>query len=391
MPRSALFTPLRLREVTIRNRIVISPMCQYAAVDGRVNDWHRIHLGKFAQGGAGAVFAEATAVESTGRITHGDLGIWSDEHVAGLRDIASFISGQGAVPGIQISHAGRKASAQRPWDGNGPLDARDLGERSEAAWETVAPSPLPTDEGWPVPEELDGARLSALKDRFRTAAERALRSGFRLLEVHCAHGYLLHQFLSPLTNLRRDEYGGDAARRMRFPLEVIAAVREVWPMDLPLFVRVSAIDGLDGGLTVDDAVRFARCARELDVDVIDCSAGGLIRPAMAGSSMTPAPGYQVPYAERVRREGGIASMAVGLIHLPRQADEIIAAGRADLVAIARAALDDPNWPLHAARALGEEGYDSIAVNYGFFLRKWDAILAGVKRESPHALSGARGA
>lgn len=386
----ALFSPLILRGVELRNRIVISPMCQYASREGRVDDWHLVHLGKFAQGGAGAVLVECTAVERSGRITHGDLGLWSDGQIPGLRRVARFIAQQGAVPGIQLSHAGRKASAQRPWHGNGALAASDASARGERPWSTVAPSALATDTGWPTPRELTVSELDGLRDRWCDAARRAWKCGFRIMELHCAHGYLLHQFLSPLSNHRTDNYGGDAERRMRFPLEIAAALRQTWPDELPLFVRVSAIDGLGGGLTLDDTLRFATKLRSIDVDVIDCSSGGLTRPAMAASAIRPSLGYQVQFAERIREECDIATMAVGLITDPFQAETIIASGRADLIALARTALDDPNWPMHSARQLGAPAFDGIAVNYAFFLRKRDAILAEIANtgaadsaQSPH--------
>ncbi len=369
MTEPGLFSPLTLRGVTLRSRIVVSPMCQYMAADGFPTDWHLVHLGKFAQGGAAAVIVEATAVEERGRITHGDLGIWNDAHVEPLATISRFIESLGAVPGIQLSHAGRKASAQRPWHGNGPLGSVDLAERGEKPWPLVAPSPVPVEDGWPVPHELSGAELDGVCAHWCEAAQRAQAAGFRILEIHCAHGYLLHQFLSPLTNWRSDEYGGDAQRRMAFPLRVIRSVRAIWPADLPLFVRISAVDGYDGGLVLEDSVRFARELNVLGVDVIDCSSGGLIRPAMASTVVRPEPGFQVPYAQAIRRQAAIRTMAVGLIREPSHADSIVREGRADLVAIAREALWNPNWPMLAAQELGLDAFRDVPVNYGLFLRR----------------------
>ncbi|MGD9942444.1 MAG: NADH:flavin oxidoreductase/NADH oxidase [Burkholderiaceae bacterium] len=369
MTEGGLFSSLRIRGLDLRNRIVVSPMCQYAAVDGMAGDWHLVHLGKFAQGGAAAVMVEATAVEEGGRITHGDMGIWRDEQIEPLARICRFVTAMGAVPGIQLSHAGRKGSAQRPWHGNGPLGERDWLERGERAWPVPAPSGIPVDAEWPVPHALSVAELDRIRASWCEAAVRAHRAGFRIAEVHCAHGYLLHQFLSPLTNHRTDDYGGDEQRRMRFPLEVIRSVRAAWPSDLPLFVRISAVDGYDGGLMLEDSIRFARAMVELGVDVVDCSSGGLIRPAMAATAVSPPPGFQVPYAEAVRAQTGIRTMAVGLIREAAQADAIVRQGRADLVAIAREALWNPNWPMSAAGELGLDPFRDVPVNYSLFLRR----------------------
>lgn len=380
-----LFLPLDLRRLRLRNRIVVSPMCQYASRDGFASDWHLVHLGKFAQGGAGLVFAEATAIEEHGRITHGDLGIWKDEQVPALRRVTDFIRAQGAAAGIQLSHAGRKAATQRPWHGNGPLDEPDLRQRGERPWPIEAPSALPVGEGWQEPAALDARGLERLRAAWRGAALRALEAGFQAVEVHCAHGYLLHQFLSPLTNLRNDGYGGSLANRMRFPLEIIATVREAWPADLPVFVRVSAIDGLEGGWQLDDTLAFASESVKLGADVVDCSSGGLVRPAMASYAIKPSVGYQVPYAEEVRDRTGAATMAVGLIFDPAYAESVIAQGRADLVAIARGVLDDPNWPLHAAQALGYRDFDGLPEVYAFFLRRRAQVLEELARPGAGAV------
>jgi 2,4-dienoyl-CoA reductase-like NADH-dependent reductase (Old Yellow Enzyme family) len=349
-PAPHLFQSFRLRNVECRNRVVISPMCQYSARDGFVSDWHLVELGRYALGGAGMVFVEATAVEKRGRITHGDVGLWSDEHIPGLRRIADFLRAEGSVPGIQLGHAGRKGSAQRPWHGGGALGAVDREQRGEEAWETVAPSALPVGENWHTPVALEAADLEDLKSAWRDAAERANEAGFDVIELHCAHGYLLHQFLSPISNTRTDGYGGSLEARCRFPLEVARVLRDTWPADKPMFVRVSAVDGVDGGLSLDDTLYFARALKALDIDLIDCSSGGIGGSATA-ARVPRGYGFQVPYAEAVRERVGIPTMAVGLIVDPAQAEAIVAKGQADLVAIAREALVDPNWPLHAEQAL----------------------------------------
>jgi 2,4-dienoyl-CoA reductase-like NADH-dependent reductase (Old Yellow Enzyme family) len=347
----ALLTPLTLREVTLRNRLAVSPMCQYSAEDGLPSDLHLVHLGRFALGGFGMVVLEATAVERDGRITPGDLGIWSDEHVAPLARIARFLKDHGAVAAIQLGHAGPKASTQRPWQGFGPLGPDDA-ERGEPAWPTVSASARPAVEGWPAPAALTHEGIAAVTASFVAAAERALRAGFDAIELHCAHGYLLNAFLSPVANHREDEYGGDLAGRMRLPLEIARRLREVWPDHLPLLARISAVDSDAAGTTVDDSVAFARELAAVGVDLVDCSSGGV----GARYSHPEHYGYQVPYAGRVRREAGVASMAVGHVVDPRQAARIVADGEADLVALGRPALEDPNWPLHARAALvpGEE-------------------------------------
>jgi len=366
--RPRLFTPIELRGVTLKNRIVISPMCQYSAEDGRANDWHLVHLGRFALGGAAMIFTEATAVEARGRITHGDLGLWSDEQIPGLRRVADFLRANGAVPAIQLAHAGRKASMQRPWHGNGPLDETDRA-RGDLPWEIVAPSALALDEGWLMPHELSVTEIGALQDAWRSAARRAAQAGFEVLEMHSAHGYLGHEFLSPLSNRRRDAYGGDLAGRMRFTLETAEAVREAWPQDKPLFVRVSSVDGIEGGWTLEDTVALARELAARGVDVIDCSSGGLAGSATA-ARVKRGPGFQVPFAERVRRDAGVKTMAVGLILEARQAEAILQAGQADLIALGREALYDPSWALHAEAALGQQGeFGSWPVQAGWWLAR----------------------
>jgi len=380
MSQPLLFTPITLRGVTLKNRIVISPMCQYSAEDGFVTDWHFVHLGKFAQGGAAAVFVEATAVEPRGRITYGDVGIWSDAHADKLARIAKFVKSQGAVAGMQLAHAGRKASMQRPWHGNGPLNEVDQ-QRGETPWPIVAPSAIPMDEGWLAPAALGVDDLAKLREAWRLAVLRTVTAGFEILELHSAHGYLLHEFLSPLSNKRKDAYGGDRAGRMRFPLEVAETIRAAWPQDRPLFVRISSVDGLDGGWTLEDSVAYARELKARGVDVIDCSSGGLIGSATA-ARIPRGLGFQVPFADRIRREAGIATMSVGLIVEPQQAEAVLEAGSADLIAVAREALFDPNWPLHAqyvlAGAANEDPFTDWPHQYGWWLSRREPGLRAAK-------------
>jgi 2,4-dienoyl-CoA reductase-like NADH-dependent reductase (Old Yellow Enzyme family) len=378
-----LFDPIRLRDVQSRNRIVVSPMCQYSAADGHVTDWHLVHLGKFAQGGAGIVMMEATAVEKRGRITHGDTGIWDDAHIPGLRRIAEFVKSQGALPAIQLGHAGRKASMARPWHGNGPLTQADL-ERGDRPWSIVAPTETSLGEGWIAPRAFKQGDFEVVLAAFRNAARRAHAAGFEIAELHGAHGYLLHTFLSPVSNGRTDQYGGSLENRMRFPLEVAKAVRDAWPAGKPLFVRCSSIDDVEGGWSLEDTVRLSRELKGVGVDVIDCSSGGILGSATAAQKTTlpRVPGFQLPFAERVRKESGLKTMAVGLILDPQQAEEALQAGRADLIAIGREALYDPNWPLHAARTLGGDAeYAMWPQQYGWWLVRRQPLLerAGVKR------------
>ena len=373
---AALFQPIQLREVQPRNRIVVSPMCQYSAKDGHVTDWHLVHLGKVAQGGAGIVFVEATAVEERGRITHGETGIWSDAHVPGLSRIAEFMKSQGATPALQLAHAGRKASMARPWYGNAALTQADA-DRGERAWGIVAPTDTPLDAGWLKPAPLSKDDLQEMLGSYRAAAKRAHAAGFDVIELHGAHGYLLHTFLSPISNTRTDEYGGSLEKRMRFPLEVARAVRETWPREKPLFVRVSSIDDVENGWSLDDTVAFAKQLKKAGVDVIDCSSGGILGSATAATkTLVPrVPGFQLPFSERVRKEAGLKTMAVGLILTAQQAEEALAAGRADLIAIGREALYDPNWPLHAAQALGADpDMARWPVQYGWWLTRREGLL-----------------
>ena len=374
LPR--LFEPLVLREIRTRNRIVVSPMCQYSACDGMVNDWHLVHLGKFAQGGAGIVFVEATAVEARGRITHGDVGLWSDGQIPGLARIASFVRAQGAVPAIQLGHAGRKASMARPWYGNGPLTGQDIA-RGDRDWEILGPTNLPIADGWKPPVPVGDADFGAICDAFLAATHRANAAGFDIVELHCAHGYLLHSFLSPISNQRKDRYGGSLENRMRFPLQIAREVRAVWPAEKPLFMRCSSIDDAEGGWSLEDTVVFARELVKMGVDVLDCSSGGISGSATAATKtlLRRVPGFQLPFAERVRRDTGLKTMAVGLILTPRQAEEALQAGRADLIAVGREALFNPNWPLHAALELGADpDFAHWPRQYGWWLTRREASL-----------------
>jgi 2,4-dienoyl-CoA reductase-like NADH-dependent reductase (Old Yellow Enzyme family) len=341
-----LFTPLRLRDVTLRNRVAVSPMCQYSAQDGRAGDWHLVHLGSRAAGGAGLVVFEATAVEARGRISPGDLGLWEDGQVEPLARIVRFVEGQGATACVQLAHAGRKASVRAPWDqGGAPLLRAE-----EGGWAVVAPSAVPFAAGHPAPEPLDAAGIARVTGAFAAAARRALAAGFRAVELHFAHGYLVHQFLSPLSNRREDGYGGALQNRLRLAREVTAAVRAVWPERLPLLARVSATDWVEGGWSIEDTLALARALKELGVDLIDTSSGG----TSATAAVPAGPGYQTAFAERIRREVGIATGAVGMITAPEQAEHVLRSGQADLVLLARELLRDPHWPLHAAARLRAE-------------------------------------
>lgn len=339
-----LFDSFSLKDVRLRNRIGVSPMCQYSYQDGLSNDWQLAHLGARAVGGAGLVIAEAAAVEARGRISPDDLGIWSEAHIEPLARVARFIHENGAAAGIQIAHAGRKAGTIRPWEGGGPLPAGD-----PRGWQAVGPSALPFADGYQTPHALTAAEILEVQDSFRAAAERALRAGFTWLEIHSAHGYLLHSFLSPLSNQRSDEYGGSFSNRARFLLETLRGVRSVWPERLPLTVRLSCTDWAPGGWAIEDTIALARLLKAGGTDLIDCSSGG----SLPGVKIPTTAGYQVPFADVVRREASIPTAAVGLINEPQQADKIVSAGRADLVLLGRALLRDPYWPLRAAAALGQ--------------------------------------
>lgn len=369
-----LFTPLPLRGVTARNRLVLSPMVQYRARDGLPNDFHLVHLGRYAQGRMGIVFTESTAVEPRGRVTHRDCGIWNDAQVQAFRRITDAIRAEGSLSAIQLAHAGRKASAARAMDGGGPLPAADL-EAGFTPWQVVGPTSDPVGDGWLVPHALSVPEIDAIVDAFAVAARRADAAGFDIAEVHGAHGYLIASFLSPVSNTRNDAYGGDLAGRMRLALEVTRAVRAAWPAQKPLFFRVSSVDGAVGGWGVADTVVLARELGRLGVDVVDCSSGGLT--SIGTAALVPRGlGFQVPFAAAVKREAGVRSMAVGLILDGPQAEGILQAGDADLIAIGRQALYDPSFALRAARALGcDPGYAMWPEETGWWLEKREKTLA----------------
>jgi 2,4-dienoyl-CoA reductase-like NADH-dependent reductase (Old Yellow Enzyme family) len=338
---SRLFSTLQLRTLIFRNRIFVSPMCQYSSRDGFPNDWHLVHLGCRAVGGAGLVMVEATAVSPEGRISPDDSGIWSDTHAEAFAPIVRFIREHGAVAGIQLAHAGRKASTDLPWQGGGPLGPDRRG------WQPIAPSPLPFAHGHPAPRETTTEDLRTILSHFEAATRRAQKAGFQVVEIHLAHGYLLHEFLSPITNLRKDEYGGTLENRMRYPLSVTRAVRDIWPQDLPVFVRISATDWADGGWDLEQSLELCRRLKEQGIDLIDCSSGGLVQDAVIPAG----PGFQTPFAAAIRKEAGVATGAVGFITEPVQAEQIVATGLADAVFLAREMLRNPYWPLEAARVL----------------------------------------
>lgn len=339
---SSLFTTFKLRDLKFRNRIFMSPMCQYSAREGVANEWHAVHLGSRAVGGAGLVMVEATAIVPEGRITPACLGLWSDEQVRALAPVAAFAKSQGAVPAIQLAHAGRKAATNLPWLGGAPVGEKDGG------WPTVAPSAVPFATGYSVPRALSHDEIGGVVAAFKHAASNALKAGFDIVEIHMAHGYLLHTFLSALSNHRTDEYGGSLENRMRLPLHVAREVRALWPQHLPVFVRISATDWMDGGWDIAQSIVLVQALKKCGIDLIDCSTGGLVSNAM----IPVAPGFQVPFSARIRAEVGIATGAVGLITDAQQADAVITSGEADVVLLGRELLRNPYWPLHAAKTLG---------------------------------------
>jgi len=340
-----LFSPLKIKSIEFKNRIIVSPMCEYSSEDGFASDWHLVHLGSRAVGGAALVITEATAVSAEGRISYGDLGIWKDEHIEKLKQITDFIHHHGSVAGIQLAHAGRKASHEVPWKGNAQIPSDQ-----ENGWKSLAPSALPFTEKEEAPLELDKQGIEKVKADFKAAANRALKAGFKVIELHGAHGYLIHEFYSPLSNHRTDEYGGSFENRIRLLLEVTESVKEVWPDEYPLFVRISSTDWTEGGWTADDSSALAKILKDKGIDLVDCSSGGNV----AAAKIPLKPGYQVEFAEKVRKEAGILTGAVGLITEPEQADEIIKSGQADVVLLAREFLRDPYFPLRAAHQLGQE-------------------------------------
>lgn len=367
-----LFAPLVLAGLTVRNRVVVSPMCQYSSEQGGPTDWHLVHLGKFALGGAGIVFCEETAVEERARKTYGCAGIYDDRHIPMYHRITAFLRDHGSIPAMQLGHSGRKASCGPPWTNFKPLTGEDA-EAGRAPWRGVSASAIPPRADAPAPIELSVAEIRTVIASWREATLRTLEAGFDILEIHGAHGYLIHQFLSPLANKRSDSYGGDLAGRMRFALEVTEAVRAAWPRGKPLFFRVSAVDGDGGAWSMDDTVMLARELKIRGVDVVTCSSGGINGPLnMAIVPRTP--GYQVPYANRVRREAGLMSCAVGLITEAQQAEDVLQRGEADLIALAREFLYNPNWPVHAARALGVADYlDLLPPAYAWWLKRREQI------------------
>jgi 2,4-dienoyl-CoA reductase-like NADH-dependent reductase (Old Yellow Enzyme family) len=367
-----LFTPIQLRGVTARNRVVVSPMSQYLAKDGAPTDWHLVHLGKFAMGGAGIVFTEETSVAQAARKTYGCPGIYNDEQARAWRRVTDFLHEQGALAGIQLGHAGRKVSTKAPWDGFAPLTEDDA-KHGKPPWRGIAPSPVPVKPGAPVPLEMDRADIRGVVQEYVDACRRSLEAGFDIVEVHGAHGYIIQQFLSPITNLRKDAYGGDLQGRMRFCLELVEAVRAAWPKELPLFFRASCIDGRGGAWDIDDTVQLARELKARGVDLIDCSSGGIQGP-LTLSLVPRTPGYHVPFAERIRGEAGIATMAPGLITEAQQAEDYLQAGKTDLIALARELLWNPSWPAHAAKALGAP--DPLALlpkTYAWWLRRREDV------------------
>lgn len=354
---SSLFTPLIIRSVTLPNRIGISPMCQYSSDDGLANDWHVIHLGSRALGGAGMVMTEAAAVTPDGRISANDLGIWDDKHIPGLERVVKAIRDAGSIPAIQLAHAGRKAGTHRPWDGGKPLSA------AEGAWRTVGPSPIPFDAPYHTPVELSLSEITEIQTAFADATRRSLRAGFDIIEIHGAHGYLISSFLSPTSNQRTDQYGGSFENRIRFLVETVGAVRSVWPAEKPLFVRISAVEWVEGGWTIEDSVALAKVLATIEVDLIDSSSGGNNH----AQQVPLGPGYQVPFAARIREAAGIKTAAVGMITEATHAEEIVAKGEADLILLGRESLRNPYWPLQAAHELNERDAIHTPLQYG---RAW---------------------
>jgi 2,4-dienoyl-CoA reductase-like NADH-dependent reductase (Old Yellow Enzyme family) len=372
MPTPLLFTPVALGSLTARNRVIVSPMCQYASDEGGPTDYHLVHLGQFAMGGAGIVFCEETSVEERGRKSYHCAGIYSDAHIPAYRRITDFVRKNGAIPAIQLGHAGRKGSGSTAWHGYTPLTAEDAA-RGEPPWQTVSSSALPAKDRAPAARALERGEIAQVVASWRDAAQRALAAGYDLLEIHAAHGYLIHQFLSPLGNRRDDAYGGDLQGRMRLCLEVIEAVRAVWPADRPLFMRISAVDDASGAWSLEDSVTLAREAKLRGVGVVTTSSGGLAGPG-SSAPVARGPGYHVPLADRVRREAGVMTVAVGLITEAQHAEQILQDGSADFIALARELLWNPHWPAHAARELGVPDYlDLLPPYYAWWLKRREDI------------------
>ncbi len=365
-----LFTPITFRNLTLKNRVVVAPMCQYSARHGHANDWHFVHLGRFALGGFSLVIAEATAVTPEGRITYADTGLWEDGQIAPFHRIVEFLHAQGAAAGIQLAHAGRKASSTIPWRGAFNETEEEKKALAFEAWTPVAPTAEKHTASYALPEALDSAGMTRIRDGWVAATRRAEAAGFDMIELHSAHGYLLNQFLSPVANKRTDAYGGSLENRMRFPLEVAAAVRDAWPADRPAFARISVVDWIEGGVTKDESITYAKELKRLGYDLIHCSSSGF-----DGAKIPVGPLYQVPLAEAVRKGADIPTAAVGLITKPSEAEQILASGQADIVALARQALDDPNWPLHALRELeGGDTYGQWPQQAGYAIRNKDRAL-----------------
>lgn len=383
--QATLFTPYKIAGVELKNRIVISPMSQYRSRDGFTNDWHLPHLARFATGGAGLVFTEATGVEDRGRRTAGDLGLWKDEQIAGLKHIVDVIHEHGSIAGIQLGHAGRKASERRPWHGQTPIDEEDVKLRDEHPWDTLAPTTQPFKDGWHVPKAMDEADIKQVVQAFKDATRRARECGFKVIELYGAHGFLLHQFLSPVCNTRDDAYGGPIEKRMRFALEVIDAVRSEWPSDLGLSYRMSVVDWADGGNQIEDTVAFAKVAKEHGVDIIDCSTGGIGGVGVNLQRIPLGPRYQAHFAQAIREQAQVPTIAVGMIRTGQEAEETLNEGQADLIAVAREVLANPNWPLMAAQELGiDDDFALWPPEYGWWLRGRSKILRKLDAQKTQA-------
>lgn len=380
-----LFTPLALRSLKLRNRVVISPMCQHAAEDGCATDWHLVHLGKFALGGAGLILTESTAVSPHGRIGVCDLGLWSDHQIAPLRRVVDFAHAQGAPIGIQLAHAGRKAGSRALWEGGTAFSMQDLLSERAGPWRRLGPSPIAAGPEWSVPDVLDEAGIMAIVEQFAAATRRAVVAGFDAVELHFGHGYLVASFLSPISNHRQDRYGGDLAGRMRLACEIAARVRSEWPEERPLFCRISAVDGAEGGWSLDDSIVLARALALAGVDVVDVSSGGLTEETRR-AAVPRGLGFQVPFAETIRREAGVVTQAVGMIVDGNQAEQVLRKGAADLVAIGREALKDPYWAHRAAEELGLPlDYAAWPIRHGAWLAKRDRHMGAVIRKQRAAL------
>ncbi len=375
-----LFENLKIRNVNLKNRVVVSPMCQYSAKDGYIQTHHKTHYGQLAMGGAGLIFLEATGVTAQGRITNGCLGIWDDKQIDGLREITQSIKILGSSPAIQLGHAGQKASMQRPWHGNGPQTTIDA-DRGDIIWEPIAPMDRSLDEGWLKPKKMERKELDEVRDAFVKASERSIEAGFDVIEIHMAHGYLLHSFLSPLSNSRNDEYGGSIENRMRFPLEVVNKVRETIGEDVPLFVRISAEDGLDGGWSIEDSVKFCHILKEQGVDVVDCSSGGNSSKGATASGQKRKSGFQVPFAAKIKKEVGIRTQAVGLIRTYDFANSILQEEKADLIALGRQHLFNPFWT-NQAREIANQNKDfkEWPHQYRWWLSKWKSALSDINEK-----------